>query len=232
MLSSSSIPSTNLLLATILWLALLSHFTTDAFSVSRFGSRLPVNGRIAVRSISSSSSKLWGVGKEAQRAWQKGDLSDKDIFDDGNDNESALDPKAKKEKMKLQPETVFFEGPPSPYEVLFPALSVLTIIGIIPFVASLSRQFWVKYKFTSRRVSIQSGFGGDTQTEIIYPDIEEVRFAYRGFGTTGDMVLFLKDGAKVELRFVPDFDRVLAYVLSCCDEECQQKSKKPLPIKA
>lgn len=223
MLSSS--PS--LLIIAFLLALHLSQYTTDAFSVTRFsGIRLSVGGK----NTASSSSRVWGVGKEAQRAWQKGDLSDKDIFDDGNDD--TMDPKAKKEKMKLQPETIFYEGAPSPYEVLFPALSIVTIIGIVPFIAALSRQVWVKYKFTSRRVSIQSGFGGDTQTEIIYPDIEEVRFVYRGFGSSGDMVLFLKDGAKVELRFVPDFDRVLAYVLNSCDEECRAKSKKPIPVKA
>ena len=44
------------------------------------------------------------------------------------------------------------------------------------------------------------------------------------------MVLFLKDGAKVEMRHVPNFDDVLEYVLSQCDEECNNKTM--LPIKA
>ncbi|KAJ1422860.1 hypothetical protein B484DRAFT_297131, partial [Ochromonadaceae sp. CCMP2298] len=118
-------------------------------------------------------------------------------------------------------ETVFFEGPPSSFEVLFPALSILTVIGIVPFVAAVSRQFWVKYKFTSRRISIQSGFGGKTTSEIIYPDVSEIRFVYRAFGSAGDMVLFLKDGAKAELRFVPEFESVYEYVLGKCDEECR-----------
>ena len=38
------------------------------------------------------------------------------------------------------------------------------------------------------------------------------------------MVLFLKDGAKVELRHVPDFERIYSFVLSKCDKECQAKS--------
>ena len=92
--------------------------------------------------------------------------------------------------------------------------------------SALSRQAWVRYKFTSRRVSIQSGIGGKDQTEIIYPDIEEIRFVYRAFGAAGDMVLFLKDGAKVELRHVPNFDDVYNYVLSKCDDECKSKSMK------
>lgn len=40
------------------------------------------------------------------------------------------------------------------------------------------------------------------------------------------MVLFLKDGAKVELRHVANFNEVYQYVISKCDEECQNKSMK------
>ena len=116
------------------------------------------------------------------------------MFEDDHTEESIT----KKPKFKLDPETTFFEGPPSMTEIILPAISILTVIGIVPFVSALSRQFWVKYKFTSRRIGIQSGFGGKTQTEIIYPDVEEIRYVYRAFGSAGDMVLFLKDGAKVE----------------------------------
>jgi hypothetical protein len=167
----------------------------------------------------SSNIKLMGA---RNRAWAKGDLSDKDIFEAAEDEDGV----EKKEKFKLDPEVVYFEGPPSPTEILFPALSILTVIGIVPFISALSRQFWVRYKFTSRRVSIQSGIGGKTQTQIIYPDIQEIKFVYRAFGAAGDMVMFLKDGAKVELRHVPNFDDIYNYVLSKCDKECQEKSMK------
>ena len=53
-----------------------------------------------------------------------------------------------------------------------------------------------------------------------------LRFVYRSFGSAGDMVLFLKDGAKVELRHVPDFDNIYTYILSKCDAECNEKSMK------
>jgi hypothetical protein len=171
--------------------------------------------------IRTVDTRLFGA---RNRAWAKGDLSDKDIFEGTDDEEGAVD--KKKNKFKLDPETVFFEGPPSASELFIPALSILTVIGIIPFVSALSRQAWVRYKFTSRRVSIQSGIGGKDQTEIIYPDIDEIRFAFRAFGEAGDMVLFLKDGAKVELRHIPNFKEIYQYVLSKCDEECQKKSMK------
>ncbi len=71
----------------------------------------------------SSQTSLFGA---RNRAWAKGDLSDKDIFDDTKDDDSLGN---KKDKFKLEPETVFFEGPPSASEVILPALSVLTVIG-------------------------------------------------------------------------------------------------------
>ena len=46
------------------------------------------------------------------------------------------------------------------------------------------------------------------------------------FGGAGDMVLFLKDGAKVEMRHVPNFTNVLQFVLDKCDDECKEKSMK------
>ena len=164
-------------------------------------------------------SSLSGVSKK-NRAWAAGDLGE-DIFDDAE--ETAAD---KKNKFKLTPEIVFFEGPPAISEVILPALSIITVLGIVPFISSLSRQAWVRYKFTSRRVSIQSGIGGKVQTEIIYPDVEEIRFVYRAFGSAGDMVLFLKDGAKVELRHVPNFNEIYKFVIDKCDPECQAKSMK------
>lgn len=175
---------------------------------------------LQVRKANALSNPLILFGAR-NRAWAKGDISDKDIFDDDVDDGSN-----KKPKTKLDPEIVFFEGPPSASEILLPALSVLTVIGIVPFVSALTRQFWVRYKFTSRRIGIQSGFQGKTQQEIIYPDISEIRFAYRAFGAAGDMVMFLKDGAKVELRHVPNFEENYEYILSKCDEECKAKSMK------
>ena len=46
----------------------------------------------------------------------------------------------------LAPEETFYEGPPAITETFIPTLSILTVIGIIPAVASYSRQAWVRYK--------------------------------------------------------------------------------------
>ncbi|CAM9764481.1 unnamed protein product, partial [Hapterophycus canaliculatus] len=59
-----------------------------------------------------------------------------------------------KEKVKLEAEVTFFEGGPDPSEVVAPAISILTVIGLVPFSAALARQAWVKYTLTSRRIKV------------------------------------------------------------------------------
>lgn len=127
------------------------------------------------------------------------------------------------EKKKLEPETVFVETPPSRLELIVPTLSILTVIGIIPFVAAVARATWVRYKVTSRRISINSGFQGKDQTEIIYRDIEQIKYIRR-LGTAADCVFTLKDGAKLEVRAIPDFDNVFAYIMERVDEDTREVS--------
>jgi hypothetical protein len=90
-----------------------------------------------------STTSIFGV-----RKW---DVSEKDIFaDDVNEDGVAT----KKDKFKLEPEVVFYEGPPSATEVLLPAISILTVIGIIPFIAAVSRQVWVRYVTITKTFSV------------------------------------------------------------------------------
>ena len=48
--------------------------------------------------------------------------------------------------------------------------------------------------------------------EIVYPDIVEIRTVKRLFGD-GDMVAFLRDGAKFEMRNIPNFDETMEFIL-------------------
>ena len=131
-----------------------------------------------------------------------------------------------KEKAILAPEETFFEGPPSPSELVVPAISILTVLGIVPFIATVTRQFWVKYKITSRRISVTSGFNGQDLTEITYDEIYSMKFVYRNWGQDGDLVIELRDGARLEMRSVPDFDNIYNYILEKCDSEVQEYSDK------
>lgn len=130
---------------------------------------------------------------------------------------------AQVEKKKLEPETVFIETPPSRMELVVPTLSILTVIGIIPFLGSVARALWVRYKITSRRISISSGFQGKDQTEIIYRDIEQLKYVRR-FGGSADCVLTLRDGAKLEIRGIPEFEKVYEYIMEQVDEDTRKAS--------
>ena len=52
--------------------------------------------------------------------------------------------------------------------------------------------------------------------EIVYPDIVEMRTAKRLFGD-GDLVAFLRDGAKFEMRNIPNFDEAIEFILKNVD---------------
>ncbi|CAB1116483.1 unnamed protein product [Ectocarpus sp. CCAP 1310/34] len=129
-----------------------------------------------------------------------------------------------KEKVKLEAEVTFFEGGPDPSEVVAPALSILTVIGIVPFSAALARQAWVKYTLTSRRIKIVSGWNGKDTTEVVYPDIVDMVYVWRFFGRCGDLVLTLRDGSKLEIRSLPDFERNYNYIRERTSASCQAKS--------
>lgn len=84
----------------------------------------------------------------------------------------------------------------------------------------------MRYKITNRRIRVTSGLNGKDMAEIVYPDIVELRTARRLFGD-GDMVAFLRDGAKFEMRNIPEFDDALEFILEQVDSDVakQYRSK-------
>jgi len=142
--------------------------------------------------------------------------------------------KAPKEKVKapaptvaLAPEQTFWEGPPSITETLIPGLSLFTVVGVIPFSASLARQAWTKYKFTSRRVEVASGFQGKDLVQVLWREIVDIKWLRRYGGAAGDLVFSLQDGSKLEVRSVPDFDRNLAFIMSQVEDDARDASDYP-----
>lgn len=128
-------------------------------------------------------------------------------------------------KPTLAPEETFYEGPPAITETLAPTISILTVVGIIPAAAAWARQAWVRYQITSRRIRVTSGIGGKDMAEIVYPDIVEIRTVKRLFGD-GDMVAFLRDGAKFEMRNIPNFDEAMEFMLKQCDDDVVTEYKR------
>lgn len=125
---------------------------------------------------------------------------------------------ARKVAAAQTPEETFYEGPPAITETIIPTISILTVVGIIPAAASWARQAWVRYKITTRRIRVTSGIGGKEMAEIVYPDIVELRTVKRLFGD-GDMVAFLRDGAKFEMRNIPNFEETMEFVLKQVDKD-------------
>ncbi|MCS5706852.1 PH domain-containing protein [Synechococcus sp. FGCU-3] len=109
-------------------------------------------------------------------------------------------------------ETVFYEGGPARGDLILNVLFGLTLIGLPFLVAALVRALWLRFRITSRRVEVNGGWLGRDRTQVVYSQIREVRSVPRGFGAWGDMVLVLTDGSKLEMRSVPRFREMEAYI--------------------
>ncbi len=104
---------------------------------------------------------------------------------------------------------------------------MLTVVGVIPFGASLARQAWTRFKLTTRRIEVASGFQGKDVVQATWREVVEVKWLRRFGGTAGDIVITLRDGAKLELRSVPDFDRNLAFLMRQVEEGVPASSGYP-----
>jgi hypothetical protein len=109
-------------------------------------------------------------------------------------------------------ETVFYEGGPARGDLIVNLLFGLTIIGIPFAVGAIVRALWLRYRITSRRITVNGGWMGRDRSQVVYRQIREVRSVPRGLGAWGDMVLVLDDGSRLEMRSVPRFREVEAYI--------------------
>jgi hypothetical protein len=109
-------------------------------------------------------------------------------------------------------ETVFYEGGPARGDLIVNLIFGLTLIGIPFAVGAIVRALWLRFRITSRRISVSGGWLGRDRTQVVYSQIREVRSVPRGFGAWGDMVLVLSDGARLEMRAVPRFRELEAFI--------------------
>jgi hypothetical protein len=119
-------------------------------------------------------------------------------------------------------ETTFYEGGPARGDLILNLLFGLTLIGIPFAVGAIVRALWLRYRITSRRIEVNGGWLGRDRTQVVYSQIREVRTVPRGFGAWGDMVLVLDDGFKLEMRSVPRFRELEAYI----EEQRQSRRNK------
>ncbi|MGB3572133.1 MAG: PH domain-containing protein [Phormidesmis sp.] len=109
-------------------------------------------------------------------------------------------------------EDVYYEGGPHVGELIFNLVLAFTIICIPLTVGAIVRAIWLRYRITSRRISVIGGWMGRDRTDIIYSEVAKIVTVPRGLGLWGDMVLTLKDGSRIELRAVPNFRDVYDYI--------------------
>ena len=115
--------------------------------------------------------------------------------------------------MRSNLEEVFYEGGPARVDLLINLLAGFTLVGLPFTFGALVRALWLRYKITSKRVSITGGWFGKNQSQVGYGQVNEMRSIPRGFGFYGDMVLVLQDGARLEMRSVPSFRETEKFVL-------------------
>ena len=109
-------------------------------------------------------------------------------------------------------EDTFYEGGPAKGDLIFNILLAFTLLGLPLTVAAIVRALWLRFRITSRRVSVSGGWMGKDRSQVVYSQIREVRCVPRGFGAWGDMVLVLTDGSRLELRSMPRFREVETYI--------------------
>ncbi|WP_254945399.1 PH domain-containing protein [Cyanobium sp. AMD-g] len=124
-------------------------------------------------------------------------------------------------------ETVFYEGGPAKGDLVINLLFGLTLIGIPFAVGAIVRALWLRFRITSRRISVSGGWLGRDRTQVVYSQIREVRSVPRGFGAWGDMVLVLNDGAKLEMRAVPRFRELETYIEERRDSRSKTAPRTP-----
>jgi Bacterial PH domain len=121
-------------------------------------------------------------------------------------------------------EDVYYEGGPHIGDLIINILLGFTVICLPLTVGAIVRAFWLRYRITSRRVSVTGGWMGRDRSDIIYSEIAKIITVPRGLGFWGDMVLTLKDGSRLEMRAVPQFREMYNYIYERLSTQAQNAS--------
>ncbi|KXZ56256.1 hypothetical protein GPECTOR_1g223 [Gonium pectorale] len=115
-----------------------------------------------------------------------------------------------------EPEEVFYEGPGSNLELILSLILLPTLIYAPLSMASIGRRLWISFKFTNKRLAIINTSPLFKRTiEVSYKNIKEVRTGPRAFGAWGDMVVFLRDGSRLELTGIEKYKEIEEHINRC-----------------
>ena len=121
-------------------------------------------------------------------------------------------------------EEIFYEGGPAKSDLFINLLAGFTILGLPFTFAAIVRSLWLRYKITTKRITIEGGWFGRNKTQVSLGNINEIRSVPRGFGSYGDMVLILNDGSKVEMKSLPLFREKQEFIEANISKKSKQEN--------
>lgn len=121
-------------------------------------------------------------------------------------------------------EETYYEGGPHIGDLIINILLGFTVIALPLTIGAVVRALWLRYRITTRRISVTGGWQGRDRTDIVYSEIAQLRKVPRGIGLWGDIVVILKDGSRLELRAMPQFREIYDYI----GEKVSAKTGKPV----
>ena len=121
-------------------------------------------------------------------------------------------------------EEIFYEGGPAKSDLFINLLAGITLLGLPFTFAAIVRSLWLRYKITTKRITIDGGWFGRNKTQVSLSNINEIRSVPRGFGSYGDMVLILNDGSKVEMKSLPLFREKQNFIEDNISKKSQQQN--------
>lgn len=126
---------------------------------------------------------------------------------------------SKKKAYDFTNESVIFESPPHRGDLAVNVALGITLLWLPLSIAAVGRGLFVTYRFTDRRISVVTNAPWQTeQLDAAYEEVAKVVSIGRGIGAWGDMVVTLNDGSKIEMRSLPRFKEMEAYILQRRDE--------------
>lgn len=72
-------------------------------------------------------------------------------------------------------EDVHYDGGPARGDLIFNLLFGITLIGLPFTIGAVVRALWLRFRITSRRISVTGGWMGKDKTQVVYSQISEVR---------------------------------------------------------
>lgn len=108
-------------------------------------------------------------------------------------------------------EKIYFDGGAHYGDLVANLLLGFTLFWLPLTLAAVSRAFFLRYRFTNKRVTVISGFTGQDRSDFPYSSVKDVKVVPRFIGEWGDIVITLIDGTVVDLRSVPRFREIANY---------------------